>query len=280
MFNYTIREPVDKEIIKSINVLYSGFGRVSPEDIKEEEKVWKALIEWEIGKFLIAEENGKIFGIGGVLIFEKVSSFGYMAVLQEYRGKGVGTAIFGNLLEIANKSNCESMILYASGLGEPIYKMFGFKRRFWGKMYQLPIQPQELGFVDKGIRILHTVPDWVLALDKNTMGFDRANYLNLRIKLGARIIAIENEGYGLVANKRLGPLIATKLDTAVQIINKSITLGIDHMIVAEHQYLQNRFFESLDLTELENRASVKMILGKEIKGKLDLLYAIGTFAKG
>ncbi|MFW9819431.1 MAG: GNAT family N-acetyltransferase [Candidatus Thorarchaeota archaeon] len=279
MVTYCIRETVKKEILTCINVLYSAFGRPLPLNIKEEEKIWKALIESKIGKFLIADEDGKVFGLGGVFLFEKVSTFGYMAVLQEYRGKGVGTAIFGNLLEIANKLNCESMILYASGLGEPIYKKFGFKRRFWGKMYQLPIQPQELGFVDKEIRILNTVPDWVLALDKNAMGFDRANYLNLRIKLGARIIAIENEGYGLVANKRLGPLIATKLNTAVQIINKSIALGADHMIVAEHQYLPNSFFESLNLTELENRASIKMTSGKEIKGKLDLLYAIGTFAK-
>ncbi|MFX0040608.1 MAG: GNAT family N-acetyltransferase [Promethearchaeota archaeon] len=280
MINYSIREPTNKEIIKCITVLYSAFGRSPPINIKDEEKIWKALIEWEIGKFLIAEEKGRIFGIGGVFLFEKVSSFGYMGVLQEYRGNGIGTEIFRNLLEIANKMNCESMILYASELGEPIYKKFGFKRRFYGKMCQLPIQPQELGIVDKYIRVLTTVPDWVLALDENAMGFNRNNYLNLRIKLGARILAIENEGYGILANKRLGPLIATNLDIALQIINRSITLGADHMIVAEHQYLPNRFFESLNLTELENRASVKMILGKEVKTKLDLLYAIGTFAKG
>ncbi len=280
MFNYTIREPTDKEISKSINVLYSAFGRAPPLDIKEEEKIWKALINCEIGKFLISEEKGKVFGIGGVFTFEKVSSFGYMAVLPEYRGKGVGTEIFRNLLEIALKMNSETMILYASQLGEPIYKKFGFKRRFYGVMYHLPIQPPELGFGDKEIKILNTVPDCVLVLDKKAMGFDRTNYLTMRIKLGARILIIENEGYGLLANKWLGPLIATNLKAVLQIINKSITLGADHMILAKHQYFPKRIFELFNLTELENRASVKMILGKKIKKKLDLLYAIGTFAKG
>ena len=41
-----------------------------------------------------------------------------------------------------------------------------------------------------------------------------------------------------------------------------------------------RIFELFNLTELEDRASVKMIHGKEITEKLDLLYAIGTYAKG
>ena len=280
MFKYTIREPADGEISRCINVLYSAFGRAPPEDIKEEEKIWKALIKCEIGKFLISEDKGKIFGIGGVFTFEKVSSFGYMAVLQECRGRGVGTEIFRNLLEIAKKMNSETMILYASQLGEPIYKKFGFNRRFYGVMYQLPIQPPELGIVDKEIKILNTVPDWVLVLDKKTMGFDRYNYLKMRIKFDAKILSIENEGYGLLSNNRLGPLIATNLEAALQIIKKSVLLGADHMIMANHQFLPKRIFELINLTELENRASIKMILGNEINEKLDLLNAIGTFAKG
>jgi len=280
MIKYNIREPADKEISKSINLMYTAFNRTPPEDIKAEEKIWKALIEGEIGKFLISEVKGKIIGVGGVFIFEKVSSFGYMAVLQEYRGKGIGTEIFRNLLEIANKMNCEAKILYASKLGEPIYKKFGFKRRFYGEMYQLPIQSQQLGIADNEVSILNRIPEWVLTLDKEAMGFDRTNYLNLRIKLGAKILTIENEGYGLLANKRLGPLIATNSNVASQIITRGIELGADHMIIANHRYFPKRIFKLFNLTELEDMTCVKMILGKEIKEKLDLLYAIGTFAKG
>jgi hypothetical protein len=147
-------------------------------------------------------------------------------------------------------------------------------------MYQLPIKSQDLGYVKKDLRILSRVPDWVLALDKDAMGFDRANYFNLRIKLGAKILAIENEGYGLLVNQRLGPLISTNLDVTLQIINRSIKLGADHLIIAKHQYLPKRIFDLFDLIELENRGSVKMVYGKDIPEKLNLLYAIGTFAKG
>lgn len=280
MIKYTIREPTDKEISKSINVMYSAFGRTPPEDIQEEEKIWKALIELEIGKFLISEEKGKIFGVGGVFIFEKVSSFGYMAVLQEYRGKGIGTEIFRNLLEITNTTNCETRILYASKLGKPIYKKFGFQERFYVTMYRLPAEVQKLEIESKEIKVFKRFPKWLLNLDKKAMGFDRAIYLNMRKDLGANILAVENEGYGLIANKRLGPLVATNLDVALQIINKSITFGANHMIIAHHKYLPKEVFESVKLVKQENGANVKMVYGKEIAENLDLLYAIGTYAKG
>ena len=240
MINYSIREPTDKEIIKCITVLHSAFNRAPPVNIKEEEKIWKALIKGEIGKFLVSEEKGKIFGIGGVFLFEKVSSFGYMAVLPEYRGKGIGTKVFTNLLKIAHNMNCETMILYASKLGKPIYEKFGFQDRFYGIMHQFPTRIANFGFHSKNLKVLKNLPEWTLTLDKNAMGFDRRKYLNLKVKLGAKVLVIENEGYGLLVNKRLGPLIAINQDAALQIINKGIIMGANHIIIANHKYFPKK----------------------------------------
>lgn len=280
MINYNIREPRDKEIPECINVLYSAFGRFPSIAIKKEAKVWKTLIKNEIGKFLISEVKGKIIGIGGIFLFKEVCSFGYMGVLSEYRGKGVGTEIFNKLFEIGKDLKYQTMILYASKLGEPIYKKFGFQGSFFGTMYNLPTQIPKLNVEIKQIKVLNIFPDWALILDKKTMGFDRSKYLQVRINLGARILAIENEGYGLISNLRLGPLIATNLDVALQIINKSIALGANHLIFAEHQQLPKKIFESIKLTKHENQGSLKMTYGKIISERLDLLYAIGTYAKG
>lgn len=280
MINLNIREPRDKEIPECINVLYSAFGRVPSKTIKEEANVWKSLIKNEIGKFIISEVKGKIIGIGGIFLFKEVCSFGYMGVLPEYRGKGVGTEIFNKLFEIGKDLKYQTMILYASKLGEPIYKKFGFQGRFFGTMYDLPTHFPKLEVKSKEVKVLNTFPDWVLTLDKKAMGFDRSKYLQVRTNLGAKILVIKNEGYGLLSNMRIGPLIATNLDAVLQIIKKSITLDTNHLIIAEHQQLPNKIFKLIKLTKNKIKPSLKMLYGKTISENLDLIYAIGTYAKG
>ncbi|MFW9990254.1 MAG: GNAT family N-acetyltransferase [Candidatus Odinarchaeota archaeon] len=80
-----------------------------------------------------------------------MSSLGYLAVLPEYRGKGVGTEIFRNLLRIADEMGCETKILYTSNLGEPIYKKFGFLRSYYGIMNNLPKHFLEFDILDKKV---------------------------------------------------------------------------------------------------------------------------------
>ncbi len=280
MINYTIREPTDKEILKCITILYSAFGRIPPMDINEEEKIWKALIDREIGKFLIAEEMDKIFGIGGAFLFEKVTSFGYMAVLPNYRNQGIGTNIFNHLFKIANNKNCKTMILYASELGRPIYEKFGFKSRFYGTMYELPKHTSDFKFQSKGAKLLEKLPEWLLTIDENAMGFNRRRYLNMKVELGAKILVLENEGYGLLANKRLGPLIAMNQEVALQIIKKSIELGANHVILAKHKHFPKKIIKAMNLIKKDDNASLKMVYGKELSENLDLLYAISAYAKG
>jgi len=203
-----------------------------------------------------------------------------MAVLPEFRGIGVDTEIFRNLLEIANNMNCETMILYASKLGKRIYKKFGFQGSFYGTMYQLSMHVSDFGIQNKVTKFLERLPEWLLTLDEKAMGFDRSLYLNMRNELGAKILVVQNEGYGLLVNNRLGPLIAINYDAALQIIKKSKVMGADHLIITNHEHLPQRIFNLINLVKKENEASLKMAYGKKLSENLDLLYAIGTYAKG
>jgi N-acetylglutamate synthase-like GNAT family acetyltransferase len=280
MRKYHIRVPNDNEILKSIVVLYASFARTPPRSIKEDEIIWKALIKRKIGKFLISEDAGKIIGIGGVFLFKKVCSFGYMAVLPEYRRCGVGTSIFRKLFEIANNLDYKSMFLYASKLGKPIYKKFGFQEKFYATKYCLPDQISNFEFKSSDVNIIEKIPRWLSLLDKKAMGFDRKRYLQMRIDLGAKVLIIENEGYGLLANDRLGPLIATNKKVASKIIKKSIRLGANHLIITDPKYISLEYLNLIESQEQENSSSLKMVYGKEILEHMNLLYAIGSYSKG
>ncbi|MFX1411821.1 MAG: GNAT family N-acetyltransferase [Promethearchaeota archaeon] len=284
MVSYIIREPRIDEIHNSIKVLYLSFDRTVPSDIKEEKKLWVHLINNNIAKFLIAVKEDKILGIGGLFLFQQVGSIGYMGVLSEYRSIGIGTAIFKKLMEIALTFGYKTIMLYASKLGEVIYRKYGFQGSYYATTYLLPKKVPKLHIKNKNIKIISTLPDWLLKLDKKTVGFDRSKYLKAKLVLGAKVLIVGNEGYALISKVlskvRLGPLIANNLDAALQLIKKSIPLGVNNLIVPKHPFFQNEILTLMQLTEKKDSTDLKMIYGEEISGKIGNLYAIGTYAKG
>ena len=284
MNSIMIREPKRNEILESIKVFLLSFGRRDFDSIIAEEKVWIYLINKKIAKFLIAEEGDKIVGVGGLFLFHHVASVGYMGVLADYRRQGIGAAIFRNLMEISIRLGIKTVMLYASKLGKPIYEKYGFRGKYNAAMHHLVKIKPEIQDTVKNVKIIKSTPEWVLNLDKETMGYDRADYLKARITLGAKILIVENEGYALLSNVlskiRLGPLIATNLDTALQIIKKSINLGADSLIIPYHPELQNEISSITHITENKGVPNLKMVYGEDIQGRLDYLYAIGTYARG
>jgi len=284
MKSYIIRDLEKHEIFNTIEVLLLSFGRLTYDGINEEVKLWEVLINNNIAKYLIAVEDGKIFGVGGVFIYQKVASIGYMGVLEQYRGNGIGTDLFNKLMQIAVKSGCNTVILYASNLGEPIYKKYGFRGMYSTTLYHLKEKISQIPIKNKNIENLKIVPDWIIDLDNKTIGFDRSNYLKLRAELGHKFIAVENEGYAIISkvmsNIRIGPLIATNTDSALQIIKKGISMGANNIIIPKHASLRLTMPILRQIIGNKESPNLKMIYGDPITGQIENLYAIGTFARG
>ena len=280
---YKIREPKREEIINSIKVMLISFGRPPLNNYEEESKVWTHLINNKIARFLIAIKGDNIIGLGGIFLFQKVASIGYMGVLPEFRGQGVGSEIFKNLMEIAKNSGCNSVNLYASKLGEPIYRKYGFQGSYYANLYLLPKKVFKLQNTQNNIKSVSEFPEWALELDYKTVGFDRSEYLNARTTLGAKVLIAKNEGYGLISNVlstiRLGPLIATKFEIAKSIVRKALLLGAESMIIPSHPLFQIKLISLMDLTE-HGDPNLKMTYGTNLSRKLEYLYAIGSYSKG
>ncbi|MFX1311934.1 MAG: GNAT family N-acetyltransferase [Promethearchaeota archaeon] len=283
MKSYIIREPNEDEILRTIKVFLLAFARTSYNQLEAEKNVWTYLIKKNIARFLIAVKDDKIIGLGGIFLFHEVASIGYMGVLSAYRNQGVGSRIFEKLMQLGLNLGIKTTMLYASKLGEPIYRKFGFQRNYYAYMHSFPKLIPKIDIKNKELKEINFLPDWVIKLDKEAMGFNRAQYLKVRLALGSKLFIIKNEGYALVSKilsqVRLGPLIANNLDAAIHFIKKSILLGVENIIIPYHPLLQHNFHSLFQRTK-RGEPNLKMFHGQDISVKLDYLYAIGSYSKG
>ncbi|MFX1281466.1 MAG: GNAT family N-acetyltransferase [Promethearchaeota archaeon] len=283
MDSFTIREPKTNEVHKSIKTMLKSFDRPFHNQIEKERDVWLYLINNKVAKFMIAIKNGNVIGVGGLFMFQDVASIGYTGVLPEFRSLGIGSEIFKKLMDTALNYGYKTINLYASNLGEPIYRKFGFRGSYHANMYTIQGSTPKTQSEDNKIEIASKIPKWVLNLDRETLGYDRSFYLKARVSLGGTLLIIKNQGYGLISNLfsniRLGPVLATNQKSAVDIIKKGISLGAGSIIIPNHPFFQD---EVLAITGLSNKGApnLKMIYGEELMEKLEYLYAIGTYAKG
>lgn len=277
---FIIREPKVNELHESLIVLYRSFNRTVPPDLENQEKLLISLINYGIAKFQVAEENGKILGLGGIFFFGDICFIGYMAVLPEVRRNGLGTSIFNNLVKIGKLKGCKTFMLYASELGEPIYHKFGFQSKYVTSVYDLPNMPLRLQKTNKKINHPNIFPNWAALIDKNTIGFDRSEFLQLKINHGSILITVDKEGFALISGLRVGPVISKNIHTAVYLINEGIKLGANHIIVPKHSRFPSKIFDLVNLTERDSESNLKMVYGKEVTQLLDQFYALGTYSKG
>ena len=277
---FLIRDLKLSELHESLIVLYRSFNRTIPPDLENQEKVLLSLINHGIAKFLVAEEGGKIIGLGGIFFFGDICSIGYMSVLPEVRRSGLGTNIFRNLVRIGKSKGCKTFMLYASELGEPIYQKFGFRREYYTGVYSLPDDPLVLQITDIKINRAEIFPNWAAVIDKNTMGFDRSKFLQLKINQDSILLTVEEEGFALVSGLRIGPIISKDIHTALHLINEGINLGANHIVVPKHSRFPSKIFKLAKLTEMDSDSNLKMIYGEEVTQNLDQFYALGTYAKG
>ena len=100
------------------------------------------------------------------------------------------------------------------------------------------------------------------------------------MELGAKIIVVEEKGFGLYLNGRIGPLIAQGADMAVEIIIKSISLGADHLITSEFEILSKHLHDAIKLDQGSYQPNLKMYYEKRVHQNLDYVYALSSFAIG
>jgi amino-acid N-acetyltransferase len=266
--------------LEAIKVSLESFGISTFESVENDEKLWLKLYNKNLAKFIAADEKGKIIGLAGLFLFDQVATVGNMCVLQNYRRKRIGYTIFKRIMEKAKSLGYESIALYASELGEPLYKKYGFQAEHYVTKYQILQKNTKLNVQNDNIRVINDLPEWLINLDKQAFGSDRTQYLRIKMELGGKLIVVNENGYGLYSNGRIGPLIAKDIETATDLLKKSILLGADHLITPKYECLSKLLLNDIILDKGCNKPNLKMYYGKKIPQDLRYVYTLSTYAKG
>jgi GNAT superfamily N-acetyltransferase len=227
MRNLVLKNPEGEEFVEAAHMYFRAFNVPEVSWTDDLAEFWQSLKD-KVGHFVVAKTT-TIVGMGAVFLYQSLAWIGHMAVEPSHRRNGIGTLLLKELLRIVQQKKVSTVNLDATGMGEPLYKRYNFKKE--GEVLQYEIQGAS---TVNGVKILRDIPEWCLHLDNHSFGGDRTALLQYVLTMGGKMIVKDEEGYGILWKKRVGPIVAENVEAAVAIANYAYTRGAKTMDVPLH----------------------------------------------
>jgi hypothetical protein len=221
--------------------------------------------------------------MGALFPYKSLAWIGYMSIEPTFQGKGIGTAIFQDLLELAEQLAIPTIRLDATENGRKVYLKFGFKDQYPSikadlntdaKIQQTPEQTSEFIIQDH-----KSLPDWILTHDRQVFGADRSLLLKY-LALSGKMIMKEKESYGFLCDNKIGPIIAKNYQSALKILQTGMNLGANNVVMPLHPDIPKEFYQAIPLKIESEHRGTRMIWGKQLKEKPKQIFMAYTFATG
>src|SRR5688572_32611960 len=90
-----------------------------------------AVAHSECRAFVAEDDGGAILGTGIVTINGPVAWIGTIWVAPTDRGQGLGRVLTEAPIEAAEAAGCRTVVLVATGAGQPLYERLGFTEQTW-----------------------------------------------------------------------------------------------------------------------------------------------------
>jgi len=213
-------------------------------------------------------ENNEIIGIGTAILYGDTSWIAHLIVKDSFRNKGFGTKILNYLCEYCKNNGYKTILLFATDMGYPLYKKYGFEIQTEYVQYA-KTKDIENNLSQNIKRIEKNDFQKILNLDKIVTGEDRKKllynfiddgyvYKNNNIINGYYLC---NVGEGLIiANNKEAGLELTKLRI---LKNSHATIPINN-IIANDYFKENNFDIIMKIK--------RMIYGNKIECKNEKIY--------
>lgn len=252
-----------------------GLNNLPPTDWKfDYESFLKDFVTDDFFYAFVMIQDEKTIGTGNVFLKGKIGWLANIIIDEKYRGNGLGFKMTKFLVEFLNRKGCETQLLIATGLGEPVYQKMGFKKITEYLCYDSD-QDYALNYPNSIRGLEHSDLDNLYQLDMDANGENRAHLIVKWYKTGFGYFNNEKELLGFyLPDFGRGLVVSKDKKVGVELLKlkhskkgRRTLLPIDNQVGID--FFENNGFKKGDKCS-------KMILGKENKWNPKYIYSYGS----
>jgi len=213
-------------------------------------------------------ENNELLGIGTAIFYENTSWIAHLIVPEKHRNKGYGSKILNYLCEYCFNNGFKSILLFATEMGYPLYKKYGFKIQTEYLQYE-KTHDFEYNY-DKNIRNI-SVNDYskIFELDYIATGENRQKLLTKYLDNGFVYLVNENIIGFYLLNLGEGLIIAMNEVAGLELMKLRISNKKQSTVPVKNN-IANEYFRENNFKELKKIK--RMIYGNGIILKDENIY--------
>jgi ribosomal protein S18 acetylase RimI-like enzyme len=217
---------------------------------------------------LKATLDDKIVGIGTAIFHGSTAWLAHIIVHKDYRNAGIGSAITDSLISLVRKASCETILLIATPLGEPVYKKLGFDVETQYIFFDHGSLPEPAG-ESNVVPFREEYRDALIKFDHRASGEYRQE-LFTPFLAGSKIFLKGNEIKGFyIPTLGEGLIISSDPQAGIEMMKHRGQLNKLFCIPKDNKY-GIQFLERNGYKKL--REGSRMILGKKIRWNASQIY--------
>lgn len=219
---------------------------------------------------IVASYKDKIISVATGILNETTGWLAHIIVSEAHRRQGIGNQLTQHIIDYLHQQGCQTLLLIATDLGEPVYRRFGFETVSQYQFYKgNQIDSHSTG---KNIRalMLSDIKE-VLQLDRAITGENRKNMIESFLSNGWVYSANSKiKGYFLTEFGE-GTIIAANDKAGIELLKFKLSLRDSKAVLPAENQKGIAFLETCGFKKF-NTAN-RMVLGENIKWKPRLIYS-------
>ena len=259
--------------LKKSNI--SGLNSLPPIDWKfDYEDFLNDFVGEDYFRAFVMIKDTKIIGTGNVFFRDKIGWLANIIIDESLRGKGLGFKMTKFLVDYLNDKGCETQILIATELGEPVYKKIGF-----AKIADYQCFDTELGqdyVMSSSIRKLDCSDlEKLYHLDNLANGENRTHLIDKYYKTGFGYFNSDNDLLGFyLPDFGRGLVLSNDINAGIELLRLKHSKKEIRTLLPIDNKDGIEFFETSGLKK--GYKCSRMILGKQNKWNPKYIYSYGS----